>query len=258
MPRNAIKMKLRRAAILEKLQSDRLLSVTALAEELGVTVVTIRSDLDALEQEGLLQRVSGGAVPAKEDTPFAGGRNLQNTSQKQQIARAVAAQIQDGDVLFINSGTTTHAVALALKAKKNLNIVTNSIAVALELGNVPTFRVILLGGEINSNFAFTYGNNAQEQLDLYRVDWAILTLDGISPREGLTTYHPEEILINSMMMQRAKKVMIVADHDKIGRAGFTCFGQAAKGICLVTDDRADPKVLKALEKAGVSITIAES
>ncbi len=255
MPRNAIKMKQRRAAILQRLETDRLLSVTALAEELGVTVVTIRSDLDAMEQEGLLQRVSGGAVPVKEKAPFAGGRSLQNTAQKQQIARSAAAQIQDGAVLFINSGTTTHALAQALKNKKNLNIVTNSIAVALELGNVPTFRVILLGGEINSNFAFTYGVSAQEQLDIYRVDWAILTLDGISTREGLTTYHPEEILINSMMMQRAKQVMIVADHDKIGRAGFTCFGQAGKGIHLVTDSGADPKVLQALEKAGVIVTI---
>lgn len=254
MPRNAIKMKQRRAAILQKLESDRLLSVTALAEELGVTVVTIRSDLDAMEQEGLLQRVSGGAVPVKKTAPFAGGRSLENTAQKQQIAQVAAGQIQDGAVLFINSGTTTHALAMALKTKKNLNIVTNSIAVALELGNVPTFRVILLGGEINSNFAFTYGVSAQEQLDIYRVDWAILTLDGISTREGLTTYHPEEILINSMMMQRAKQVMIVADHDKIGRAGFTCFGQAGKGIHLVTDSGADPKVLQALEKAGVIVT----
>lgn len=256
MPRNAIKLNRRRAAILEKLETDRLVSVTALAEEMGVTVVTIRSDLDAMEQEGLLRRVSGGAVPVLSNKN-APSRNAQNTAEKQKIACAVAAQIKDGDVLFINSGTTTHAVALALKHKKNLNIVTNSIAVALELGSIPTFRVILLGGEINSNFAFTYGVSAQEQLDIYRVDCAILTLDGISTAEGLTTYHPEEILINSMMMQRAKKVIIVADHSKIGRAGFTCFGQAGKDICLVTDGGADPDVLNALQNAGVSITIAE-
>lgn len=257
MSGSPLKLDARRSRILGKLKREGTVSVSQLAQELGATTVTIRGDLDALEAEGHLIRVQGGAVPNQRgQNLFSGsGRENMNPGEKLSIARAVAAMIHDGDTLLINSGTTMQMIAAALRVRKHLNIVTNSLSVATELGSVPGFRVILLGGEMNGRFGFTYGSDAQEQLSCYQADWAIMSLDGICPESGLTTYHAEEANINRMMIQRSKQLLVAADHTKVGRKGFFRFWGIEDGIRLVTDDKVSAPVLSALEKQGVSITV---
>ena len=242
---SVLKIDLRRSKILEKLKRDGTVSVSELAQELGATPVTIRSDLDALEAEGYLIRVQGGAVQDRRSAA-SGLRARGVTAEKQAIARAVAERVGDGDTLFINSGTTMLAVAEALYSCKNLNVVTNSLAVAAELGAVPGFRVILLGGEINARYGFSYGSDAQEQLSHYQADWAIMSLDGI-----------EEATINRMMIQRSKQLIVAADHKKVGKKGFFRFSEVGERILLVTDEKANREALDALRDAGVEITLAK-
>lgn len=251
-----LKIDIRRNKILERLKRDGAVSVTQLASELGATPVTIRSDLDALEKDGYLVRVQGGAVrkPRTVENTTPKGDAAIMSEEKRAIAAEVAKRIQDGNTLFINSGTTMEYVAAALKDRKNLNIVTNALQVALELGKVSTFRVILLGGEINAQYGFTHGNDAQEQLGHYQADWAILTLDGISAGSGMTTYHAEESNINRMMIAQAKHTLVAADHTKIGRAGFFRFCDAMADIQLVTDSTASPEAINELELCGVDVT----
>ena len=259
--RNIVKIKQRRDAILSKLMIDGIVYVTLLSEELNVTPATIRSDLETLQQEGVLTRIQGGAVPISTSsllshhTPTGG---ILNTNEKTAIATLAAEQVKDGDVLFINSGTTMKFVANALKNKKNLNVVTNSIDVALNLGTTPNFRVILLGGEINSQHRFMHGNIAQTQLEGYRADVAILALNGISSTNGMTTFHPEEVPINTTMMQNATKTIIAADHTKIDHTGFTSFGDFEHDITLITDNKADKNALSKLSAKGVKILTAQS
>lgn len=251
-----LKIDIRRGKILEKLKREGTVSVSQLAEELGATPVTIRSDLDALESEGYLLRVQGGAVQSQRSA--ASGLSGQVRSQeKLAIAQAVAAQVRDGDTIFMNSGTTMQAVAEALCVRKNLNIVTNSLAVAAELGSVPSFRVILLGGEINARYSFTYGSDAQEQLSHYQADWAIMSLDGIDPGAGLTTYHAEEATINRMMIQRSKQLLVAADHKKVGRTGFFRFHEVGADIRLVTDERVSEEMVDSLREQGVTVLVAK-
>lgn len=252
---SVLKIDLRRSKILEKLKRDGTVLVSQLAQELGATPVTIRSDLDALEEEGYLVRVQGGAVQ-NQRSASSGLRAQGVTAEKQAIAMLVAQQVQDGDTLFINSGTTMLAVAEALYNHKNLNVVTNSMAVAAELGAVPGFRVILLGGEINARYGFSYGSDAQEQLSHYQADWAIMSLDGIDPQAGLTTYHAEEATINRMMIQRSKRTIAAADHKKVGKKGFSRFGEVGDKILLVTDEKADQQTLEELKATGVEIAVA--
>ena len=254
--RNIVKIKQRRDAILSKLMTDGIVYVNILSEELNVTPATIRTDLETLEQGGVLTRIQGGAVPISTSSllshhsPSAG---ILNTNEKTAIANMVADQVKDGDVLFINSGTTMKFVANALKTKKNLNIVTNSIDVALNSGSTPNFRVILLGGEINSQHRFIHGNIALTQLEGYHADVAILALNGISGVDGLTTFHPEEVPINNMMMQHATRTIIAADHTKIGHTGFTSFGDFKHDITLVTDNKANEDTLNNLTSKGIHI-----
>lgn len=254
-----MKIDIRRGKILERLKRDGAVSVAQLAAELGATPVTIRSDLDALEKDGYLLRVQGGAV-RKGREPGAvltrQGQAIQNTEEKLAIAKAISRVIRDGDTLFINSGTTMEVVAACLRNHKNLNVVTNGIKVAQELGRAPTCRVILLGGEINAQYGFTYGSDAQSQLRHYQADWALMTLNGISARGGMTTYHAEEATLNCMMILQAKQVMVAADHSKIGRTGFFRFSEVGNEIRLMTDAKADRNAAEELIARGVKVEFA--
>ncbi len=253
-----LKIDIRRSRILEKLKQQGTVSVAQLASELGATPVTIRSDLDALEVEGYLLRVQGGAVPVqRSQVGRSTGRDMVCADEKQAIARTVAEQVRDGDTLFINSGTTVLAVASALRIRKNLNIVTNSLDVAAELGTIPGFRVILLGGEVNARYGFSYGSDAQEQLSHYQADWAVMSLDGIDSETGLTTYHAEEATINRMMILRSKQLLVAADHTKVGRAGFFRFHPLGEGMTLVTDVQVPQPAVDALEGQNVNVIIAK-
>jgi len=253
MAAEKLKIDIRRARILEQLRRDGRVTVAQLSEALGATQVTIRNDLDALERDGQLRRVSGGAVRADAPAAVPSGPADELAEVKDAIAAAAAERIRDGDTLFINSGTTTRHLAAALRRKKNLNVVTNSLAVALALGETPTFRVLLLGGEINVRYGFTCGGDAQEQLRRYQADWAILSVDGYSAAGGLTTYHAEEAILNRMMIAQARRTMIAADHTKIGRAGFSHICPAGKEQLLVTDRESGGDALRALEESGVEI-----
>ena len=249
-----LKIDTRRKKILELLEREGKVTVAGLSAELGATVVTIRSDLSALEENGYLERIPGGALLKAHLRPqMSGGVNL---PEKQAIAAATAGLIRDGDTLFINSGTTTREVALALKQHRNLNVVTNSVAVASELSGIPTFRVILLGGELNSQYLFTCGGDAQEQLQKYQADYAILSLDGVSVENGITTYHADEAIIDRMMVERAQKTLIVADHTKLGHAGFSLICPLQQVHTLLTDTCCNPETLEAIREQKVRVITA--
>lgn len=251
MAERSQKIELRRSRILQTLRREGVVSVSRLSRDLNATSVTIRSDLAALEQEGYLLRVQGGAVPTRDAAPgSAPAEPLAYAEEKYAIAAAVAARIHDGDTIFINCGTTSVCVAGALKQRRNLSIVTNSLAVASELGGVPTFRVLLLGGVVNARYGYTYGSDAQDQLSQYQADWAILSVDGVSPKGGITTYHAEEAILDRMMMDGAKKVLITADRSKIGRTGFTRVRDCVPGLWVVTDSQ-DPLLRSELTEMGV-------
>lgn len=256
MAESKLKIDIRRNKILEELRRSGKVFVSELSKSLGVTPVTVRNDLQALERDGYLIRMNGGAVYSSRTIQKPGiPENLQisQANQKEVIAKAISEIIKDGDTLFINSGTTTQLVAAELKNRNNLNIVTNSLSVATMLGNVSSFRVILLGGEVNTKYKFTYGGDAQEQLSHYQADWAIMAIDGISMGRGITTYHAEEAIIDRMMMRGAKQVLIAADHTKIGRAGFMKVCDCNKGITLVTDNFETSPELGELYESGISI-----
>ena len=130
MAGSKLKIDVRRNKILELVKSEGKVSVVRLSQLLGTTAVTIRNDLTSLEQEGYLIRTQGGAVPVPrvEDAAHTAlCSKTENADEKRQIADAIANMIQDGDTLFINSGTTTEFIAAALKVRSNLNIVTNSL-----------------------------------------------------------------------------------------------------------------------------------
>lgn len=254
MADSKLKIDIRRDRILQLLQQTGKVQVSDLSRELGATAVTIRNDLDALERDGYLVRVQGGALLRNRPSdrwPLAAEPS--RAAEKRAIARAIVAQIPDGSTLFLNSGTTTQLLAQALEHRSNLNVVTNSLAVAMELGKNPMIHVLLLGGEINAQYGFTYGTDAQEQLQHYQAGWAVLSVDGVSAQGGVTSFHAEETAIDRLMLSRAKQAVIAADYTKIGRTGFTHICDAGPGIRLVTDSQCSREAVLELEQLGVPV-----
>ena len=244
MATGKLKIDIRRQAIMEQLNREGIVQVAELSQRLGATPATIRNDLDTLAAEGQLDRIQGGAVrkvkPAEGWTspvaPVGQGRRA--------IAEAVLSYIKDGDTLFINSGMTTMAVAEVLSLRKNLNIVTNSLAVANYLAHQADMRLILLGGELNANYGFTYGGDA-------------LSVDGVHPEHGITTYHADEAMIDRTMIARAQKTIIVADHRKIGRVGFSHICGVGENQLLITDSGCDDTQLERIRNAGAEVHVAQ-
>ncbi|MDD3519688.1 MAG: DeoR/GlpR family DNA-binding transcription regulator [Actinomycetota bacterium] len=254
-PKSGLKIDERRKRILEILRRDGQVRVSELSNLLGATVVTIRSDLDVLEQEGFLERTQGGAIQTVKNfynLDFQ-NRKHENMYLKKAIASAVSSLVKDGETLLINSGTTTYYTAVELKKHKNLNIVTNSISVAVELGMHPSFRVILLGGDINAQYSFTYGKDAQEQLIRYKADKAILSVDGICKDIGLTTYHAEEAVINNTMIERSRETIIVADSSKFNHESFAFVTLLDKVNYWVTDTSINKESKKEIEELGIKV-----
>ena len=255
-----LKIDQRRRRILDMLARNGQVLISELSTELEATPVTIRSDLAALGEEGLLERISGGAVPRVRNILNRGAfsRHSENQEAKLLIASAAVKLVLDGETLFINSGTTSYYTARELKLRKNLKVVTNFIPVALELGEVPSFRVILLGGDINTQYSFTHGNNVLEHLRQFRADKTILSMDGIRADAGLTTYHAEEAVVNRVMIERSRETLIVADQRKLGYESFSFVSDLSSVSCLITDAReGEEYAVKELEKSGLKIIFAD-
>ena len=253
-----LKIDERRQKILDRLRRDGRVYVSELCRDLGVTPVTVRNDLGALEKDGYLERMSGGAVhidrgSRRGSTPT---RNVNRFEAKKAIAEKVAGFIKDGNTIFINSGSTAMLVAEELKKLSHLNVVTNSLAVANALCDADTFRVTLLGGELNTKYGFTYGTDAEQKLGKYHADFAILSIDGIGANGGITTYHSEEAPIDRLMIEGGHEVIIAADGTKVGRAGFMRVSDELDGIHLVTGCDADKDELNALSALGVRVTVS--
>jgi DeoR/GlpR family transcriptional regulator of sugar metabolism len=257
MATGKLKIDIRRQAIMEQLNREGIVQVAQLSERLGATPATIRNDLDTLASEGQLDRIQGGAVRKVKSAEGWGGIPAPVGQGRRAIAEAVLSYISDGDTLFINSGMTTMAVAEVLSLRKNLNIVTNSLAVANYLAHQADMRLILLGGELNANYGFTYGGDALEQLKRYQPQWSILSVDGVHPEHGITTYHADEAMIDRTMIARAQKTIIVADHRKIGRVGFSHICGVDAGQILVTDSGCEEVVLEKIENTGATVHVAQ-
>ena len=234
--------------------------VTELSELLNATQTTIRTDLDTMAAENRLMRIPGGAIavpaqpvqpPVQEAAPDA------LAAQKRAIAAKVLSHIQDGDTLFLNSGSTTLRVAEALCARKRLCVVTNSIRAAEVLAGYPETHVVLLGGEINAIYGFTFGDDAVQQLGRYQPAWAILSVDGVNAVQGMTTYHAEEAMVNRIMIQQAHRAIIAADRRKVGRAGFTGICRLDDRFTVITDSGAKPEELDEIRATGAAVEVAE-
>lgn len=233
----------RRQKILEILHRDGRVKVNELSELFEISEVSIRIDLADLEAKGLLSRVHGGAVSSYKTyyNMDMQQRLSANQEQKQAIARHIAAMIDENDTIMLNGGTTTLTVFRMIPATMNLNIVTNSVTIALEAGANPNFNVVLLGGLINSKYQFNYGDDAIDQLRKYHADKLILSVDGITSASGLTTYYNHEVELDRIMLSRSATRIVAADSTKLGRTAFARISDIGEADYIITNNDASTK-----------------
>ncbi len=245
----------RRTEIVSLVSKNGNVRVTELSKLFTVSEVTIRNDLEYLESQGQLNRVHGGAVSTGKlyANMDLSERYLTNASAKREIAAAAANVIKNNDTIMMNAGTTLSYLLHELQGKKNISIVTNSIQNAIEVSAYPGINVILLGGEIDPKYHFTFGDDTINQLKNYHADKCIISVDGISEENGLTLYYSNESGIVRKMIELSDTVIVVSDSTKLGKSAFSRVASLEDVDVLVTNKKEDSSEIGLLREMGAEV-----
>ena len=234
--------------IMELLRKTGTVEAARISQLLQVSVVTIRKDLQRMEEEGLLRRTHGGAAIRSSSCLDA------RMAAMERIAQRAAEEIQEGDCVIMNAGNTTLLTARKLANRKNITIITNSVAIARELARRTGIQLIFLGGEVNGDAVFTYGYDAVTQLEQYKANKLILSVSGLNCSSGLTTRHMEAADLLRKMIARTQTVIAVADDTKIGFESFYHVGDLDVVDMLMTNaSGADEIQLQKIEAMGIHV-----
>lgn len=234
------------------------MEVGPLAEQLGVTVETVRRDLTALERLGAVRRVHGGALPVERLTlePTLAAKEGHAAEQKRRIAERAVREIPDGGSVLIDSGTTGAALAAAIPADLNATVLTNSIAVASRLGDHAYIDLMMLGGRIRRRTGAAVGAWTTDALAGVRIDVAFLGTNGFSVEEGFTTPDQAEAVAKMAMAKAGRRVIVVSDASKAGQVHLHRFAAAEQVAMLITDDGLDADTVEDFDEAGVEVVRA--
>jgi len=248
----------RRRAIIEILDSDGRVLVTDMARKFDSSQVTIWKDLEILHAHGLVHRTHGGALPAREgalEDPTLREKEKLHRKEKLRIAEVAAGLVKEGQVVILDSGTTTTAIARALRTFHNITIVTNALNIAAELTAAPV-EVILTGGSLRKNSFSLVGPIAEETLRGLNADILFLGVDGFDVNYGLSTPNLLEAKVNRVMVGISKRTVAVCDSSKFGRRSLSLIVPPAALQEVITDHGIPKSDLRALKKAGIEVTLA--
>lgn len=241
----------RQTRLLQLLADGKNHRVEELAQILGFSCITIRRDLQSLEESGAVKRQYGSARLLERTARDA--IRLPFDVAHRAIGMAAAAMVQDGDMVFVNSGRITQAFIAALSGK-HITVVTNNLQ-ALELTDNDGVTVMLTGGEID--YPALHGELALQSLRMVTAKKCFLDVNGISAAGGMTVSLPWQASINATMLGHcAADKVILAEGDKIGRRLNFRAGELSGITCLITDCTADPQELEKIRKAGVQVVVA--
>ena len=247
----------RRRAILEILNRDGRVLVLDLARRFETSQVTIRKDLEELHAHGLIHRTHGGALPAREgalEDPTLREKEKLHRKEKLRIAQTAAGMVQEGQVVILDSGTTTTAIAHALRHFHNLTVVTNAVNIAAELSGTAV-EVILTGGTLRQNSFSLVGPIAEETLHRLNADVLFLGVDGFDVQYGLSTPNLLEAKVNRVMVEVAKRTVAVCDSSKFGRRSLSLIVPPSALHQVVTDRGVLKSDVRLLKKAGIEVTL---
>jgi DeoR family galactitol utilization operon repressor len=243
----------REKAIIGFLTDEPSVSVHELGKRLGVSEVTIRSDLKNLVARGLITRSHGGAQSAFHKNIL--DRQAVRSEEKNRIARAAAEMIQDGDTVMIVAGTTTALIPKYLLGRGNIHIVTDSTLLLPYVRANPALTLTVVGGEFRTATESFVGPLAMETLRRFNVKLAFLGTDGFSPERGLSTHLVEGAEMVKAMADQAERCVLLADSSKYGKSGFVTIMPLKAIDTLISDTGLDPAAARQLQDLGLKLLL---
>ncbi len=244
----------RKKRIFHYIQAHRSAQITQLSDMFEVSLSTVRRDLAEMEEDGLVQRVRGGAIlsdDAKaEESPLQLRASIQ-AEAKERIARAAADLVQDAETIIISTGTTTLGMTKYLTERRDLTVITNAVNVAYHLANHPHIQVVMLGGWLRHSEYSVHGHLTMQAMRDLRAAKIFHGTFGISVGAGLTGTHLGEVETDRSLMAAADELIILADGSKFHQAGPIILAPVDNISTIVTD--ANAYVLEPFTKRGISI-----
>lgn len=249
----------RRDQILKLIADKGKVYVHELSEMFGVSVVTIRNDLDLLEKKNLLLRARGGAMKIEGQVSL--DFNLSEKQrmyycEKARVGKKASELIKDSETIILDSGTTTSEISKNLNSLKDLTVVTNAINIVNALAKHPEINVIIPGGYLRKNSLSLVGPLAEKNFKQLYVDKAFIGVDGLDINIGAFTPNIEEASLNQIMLEVAREVILVADSSKINRKSLSLICPISKIDTIVTDSGISETDYKTLSDRGVNVIIA--
>jgi DeoR/GlpR family transcriptional regulator of sugar metabolism len=245
----------RRRSILEMLKQHGRVSVNALSEKLNVSTVTIRQDLRALEEEGLLERTYGGAVLRSSPPPVAElsfeTRREKHRAEKDAIGQAAAALVQDGFGIALDASSTAYAITPYLKRFDSLTVVTNSLIVAQQFLHTPRIRVLLPAGRLRRDSISVVGNSAS--LPDINLNIGFFGARGLSPEAGATEISQEEAEMKRAIIARCIAPVLVVDGSKWGQIAPYTFMETDAITHIITTDNAPLQAFEPFRARGAIV-----
>jgi DeoR/GlpR family transcriptional regulator of sugar metabolism len=247
----------RQERILNHLGSEVSVRINSLAGQFGVTTETIRRDIDELTRIGLVNRTYGGAVSnSLTSEPSIRQRQRDNIAERKRVARYAASLIEPGDVLMIDSGSTTSYFAKALADRMiRITILSNCIPVVQGFGDIPEVKVIMCPGDYRHSENGVYGHQTTSYLEHFQANKAIIGAGGIS-ENSVTDVDPEASWVKRKMMAQSETTMLLLDHDKFGKCMFDKVCTLEDIDDLIVDSKPPDKISRALGAASVKLHIA--
>ena len=249
----------RRNLILEKLQDEKKVVVSELSEQFGVSEETIRRDLDKLDKERLATKTYGGAVLVENnnaDMPF-NVRKKKNMQGKKIIAEIIAGLIADGDHIFMDPSTTAVSIVKALKGRKRLTIVTNSIELLVEMADASGWDVISTGGTLRENYLALVGPKAVDSVNSFNADKVIMSCKGIDMEKGITDANEMFSQVKKAMLRSSTQRILAADYTKFDKVAFSQICEVADIDMVVTDVRPDRAWMEYFNEKGIECLYGE-
>lgn len=251
----------RQDRILQLLQGEGVCTYTVLEARLGVSSMTIRRDVDELARRGLAIKSLGGAQGTKtpsflHETAISSRFEVRR-AEKELIAEAALKLVEPGQCIFLDGGTTTIALARKLaKTRLELSVITNSALVALELGRGPTLKVILLGGEYDSQSACCVGALAEETANKFSVDAMFISTKAFLPSDGTYESGLGTLRLKQVAASRAARKILLVDSSKFGLRALCRVFAVRDFDVIVTDAGCKPAALRSLRSAHIHVIVA--
>ncbi len=247
----------RRSQIIKLLDEMGQVNVNTLSEEMGVSEVTIRNDLDKLEKNNFLIRTHGGAFKTNNIALAVSEKKSLNLEYKRLIGKKAIELIEKNDSIILDSGTTTFEISNNLGKLDNITVITNALDIVNNISKYTNLQVFMPGGFLKEFSMSLVGPMAERNLRQLYCNKLFLGVDCIRPNVGIFTHHMEEAYLNQIMIEIAEQVIIVADSSKFKKTGLAFIEGFQKINKVITDVNISKENYEMLEKNNIEVIIAE-